>query len=73
MQEDGQLSNTDHTNMDKFLGFILDSHKTGYLDRGEAIGYMAHVIAAVDMGNYGEARNWFENHERLIADSKSHD
>jgi hypothetical protein len=71
MKEKGQLSNTDHSSMEKFLGFILEGHKTGYLDRGEAIGIIAHVIAAVDQGNDGEARSWFENHERLIADTKN--
>lgn len=70
MRDEGKLSDSDHSNMDKFLGFILDDYKTGGMDRGEAISYLAHVMAAVDLQNYSEARNWFENHEKYIAEGK---
>lgn len=60
------LSNPDHTNMDAFLGHVLDDFKSGEITRDEAIGGLAHVIAAIDRGNYGEAINWFEQGRKFI-------
>lgn len=60
------LTDRDHENMDAFLGFLLDAYKQGELSREKAIGTLAHVIAAVDLDNYPEARSWFEQGRKLI-------
>jgi hypothetical protein len=52
--------------MDSFLGYVLEDFKDGRITKSEAIGGLAHVIAAIDKGNYGEAINWFEQGRRLI-------
>jgi hypothetical protein len=54
-------------NMDAFLGHVLDDYKNGAITREEAIGGLAHVMAALDIGNYAEARNWLEQGRKLIA------
>lgn len=64
------LTERDHLNMDQFLGHVLDDYKAGEITRDEAVGALAHVIAAVDLGNYGEARNWFEQGRKLIRSTR---
>lgn len=63
---EGELSNSDHEHMDAFLGQVLDAYKTGELSRTAAVGVLAHVIAAVDLDNYPEARRWFEEGAKLM-------
>jgi hypothetical protein len=60
------LTNRDHKNMDAFLGHVLDDYKAGVITKAEAVGGLAHVIAAIDKGNYGEAINWLEQGRNLI-------
>jgi len=60
------LTTRDHKNMDAFLGHVLEDFKSGDISKDEAIGALAHVIAAIDIGNYGEATNWFEQGRKLI-------
>lgn len=60
------LTNRDHKNMDAFLGNVLEDFKAGEITKDEAIGALAHVIAAIDQGNYGEAINWFEQGRKFI-------
>ena len=60
------LTDRDHNNMDAFLGHVLEDFKAGEISKDEAIGALAHVIAAIDQGNYGEAINWFEQGRNLI-------
>ncbi len=55
------LSERDHNDMDAFLGEVLDDYKAGTITRDQAIGGLAHVMAALDIGNTGEARAWFAN------------
>ena len=64
------LTNRDHKNMDAFLGFVLDDYKAGEITKEEAIGALAHVIAAIDKGNYGEAVNWFEQGRKFIRSTR---
>lgn len=52
--------------MDAFLGFVLEDFKDGVITKDAAVGHLAHVIAAVDIGNYGEAINWFEQGRKFI-------
>jgi hypothetical protein len=35
-----------------------------------AASVLAHVIAAVDIGNYEEARNWFEQGRKLVHETE---
>jgi hypothetical protein len=60
------LTNSDHTNMDAFLGHVLEDFKAGKITKEQAVGGLAHVIAAIDQGNYGEAVNWFEQGRKFI-------
>lgn len=46
----------------------MDDYKAGIIDRAQAIGSLAHVIAAVDIGNYSEARVWLEQGRKLVRD-----
>jgi hypothetical protein len=60
------LTNRDHQNMDAFLGHVLEDFKSGAITKAEAIGGLAHVIAAIDIGDYGEAITWFEQGRKFI-------
>lgn len=64
------LTKSDHQNMDAFLGHVLDDYKSGEITKDEAIGGLAHVMAALDRDNYGEARNWFEQGRKLIRNGR---
>jgi O-phosphoseryl-tRNA(Cys) synthetase len=60
MTTKGNLSTKDHQSMDSFLEKVLDWYKTGEITRDDAVGGLAHVMAALDIGNTGEAVAWFE-------------
>ncbi len=60
------LTEKDHNNMDAFLGHVLDDYKAGILDKKKAISGLAHVMAALDLDNYDEARAWFEQGRKFI-------
>ncbi|TIQ99467.1 hypothetical protein [Mesorhizobium sp.] len=45
-----QLTNQDYALLDKFLGFVLERYKAGERTKAEAIGDIAHLVAAVDKG-----------------------
>lgn len=64
------LTTQDHHNMDSFLGHVLEDYKAGLISKDAAIGGIAHVVAAVDLGNYGEARLWLEQGRKLIRTTK---
>lgn len=55
------LTTADHHLMDGFLGDILEDFKAGAITKAQAVGALAHVMAALDIGNTGEARSWFQN------------
>lgn len=52
--------------MDAFLGHVLDDFKAGEITKAQAIGGLAHVMAALDLDNYSEARSWFEQGRKFI-------
>lgn len=52
---------------DAFLGHVLEDFKAGAITKDQAVGGLAHVMAALDLGNYGEATNWFEQGRKFIA------
>ena len=63
------LTDRDHQNMDAFLAAVVDDYKAEEIDRDRAVRALAHVMAAIDRGNYGEARNWFEQGRKFIRDA----
>ncbi len=60
MTSKGNLTEKNHVAMDSFLAKVLDWYKSGEITRNSAIGGLAHVMAALDKGNTGEAVSWFE-------------
>ncbi|MHA6636750.1 hypothetical protein ACX3OY_23535 [Citrobacter farmeri] len=55
------LTTADHKGMENLINAALDGYKSGTLSRDSAMSSLAHVMAAIDIGNYAEARNWFNN------------
>lgn len=60
------FTDKDHGNMDDFLAAVLDAYRDGKIDQNRAIATLAHVMAAIDRGNYAEARSWFEQGRKFI-------
>ena len=60
------FSEKDHADMDAFLGGVLDDYKAGEITKEQVVSGFAHVIAAVDIGNYGEAINWFRQGRKFV-------
>lgn len=60
------LADKDQSDMDVFLGTVSNGHREGTMSKAQCISVLAHVIAAVDLGNYGEALNWFRQGHELI-------
>ena len=54
------LSSQDYQNMDAFLGHVLEDFRAGSITKEEAIGGLAHVMAAIDKGNYDEVTSWLK-------------
>lgn len=55
------LTAADHKGMENLINAALDGYKKGTLSRESAMSALAHVMAAIDIGNYAEARSWFNN------------
>ncbi|WP_339145250.1 hypothetical protein [Pseudoalteromonas galatheae] len=66
MKDKPVLTNKNHADMDDFLGEVLERHKAGDLDKGQAVGILAHVMAALAQDNYSEAIEWFEQGRKFI-------
>ena len=58
MQRPGILTEQDHNNFDALIGHVLDDYRAGTLAKADAIGGLAELFAAIDIGNEGEARAW---------------
>ena len=65
-----QLTEKDHRNMDIFLGSVLDYYKSGRVDKNVAVSTLAHVMAALDVDNYGEVINWLEQGRKFILEEQ---
>jgi hypothetical protein len=63
-----QLTETDHQNMDSFRRAVLDDYRDGTPTKEQAMGGLAHVMAALNIGNVGEARAWVKEGVKLIRD-----
>lgn len=66
--EKGKLSNKDHNQMGVFLDAVLDDFKNDLISKEAVASGLTHVIAAVDIGNHEEARQWFMQGRRFIRD-----
>ncbi|MEW8492471.1 MAG: hypothetical protein AB2604_01600 [Candidatus Thiodiazotropha taylori] len=62
------LTDQDHSNMDAFLGAVLDDNRNDVITRETAIGSLAHVMAALRQDNYPEVRSWFEQGRKFVRD-----
>jgi hypothetical protein len=67
MKDNAELTDRDHRHMDAFLGHVLDDYKFGALSKERAIAALAHVMAALDLDNYPEARAWFEQGNTFLS------
>lgn len=61
-----ELTTRDHDDMDAFLGHVLDDYMTGIITKEQAVGGLAHVMAALGQDNYEEARSWFKQGRKFI-------
>ncbi|MBS0850151.1 hypothetical protein [Citrobacter sp. JGM124] len=61
MKDEPVLTNKDHAAMDSFLEAALDDYKNGIISKDTAVNCLAHVMAALDLDNYSEAIQWFNN------------
>ncbi|QIE91183.1 MULTISPECIES: hypothetical protein [Pseudomonas] len=66
MTDRPQLSGRDQHNMSAFLGHVLDDYSAGTLSKEQVVSGLAHVLTALDKGNYAEVLNWLEQGRRLI-------
>jgi hypothetical protein len=66
-----KLTEADHAGMDNLLNAALDGYQNGTLSRDSVRSALAHVIAAIDLGNYEEARQWFTNPGLLDVNEKN--
>ncbi len=48
---------------------VLDDYRDGVLTKEQAVGGLAHVMAALNIGNVDEARAWFREGRKLIRDA----
>lgn len=65
------LTASDHKGMENLLNAALDGYKNGTLSRDSTMNALAHVIAAIDIDNYTEARKWFQNPDLLDENEKN--
>lgn len=63
------LTNKDHDAMDRFFAALLDDYRDGVIDKFNAVGTLGHVVAAIYIDNYSEARNWFKDGHKLIREN----
>jgi len=69
MNREPTFTDKDHADMDAFLGAVLDDYKAGEITKQQAVSGLAHVIAATDIGNYGEAINWFRQGHKFVRET----
>ena len=62
MSSESMLSETDHENVDIFLGVVLDDYKEGKKTKVEAIAEIAHVVSAIDINNRQELDSYIRNY-----------
>lgn len=60
------LTPRDNENIAAFLKHVLDDYKAGAVSKASVVGALSHIIAALDLDNYAEARTWFEQGRKFI-------
>lgn len=63
---DFEFTNQDHDNMEEFVSHVLDDHKNGTITTLQASSALKHVIAALMIGNTGEAARWFQQGRKWV-------
>jgi len=61
-----QLTGSDHDNLDAFLEHVLCDVKEGHVTVVDARIALAHVVNAMDQGDYEEVRTWISQGRKLI-------
>lgn len=64
-----KLNSADHKELDNFLGKILEWHAKEEITKPEAIGAIAHVLAAAAIDNETEIKSWLHD-PTVLADWK---
>lgn len=59
------LSDSEHDSMDEFLEFVLNAYKNDEASLNNAVGALAHIIAAAAKDNKGELSAWFEEKQYM--------
>ena len=60
----GNLTEAHHDMMDDYLKRLYDDVCAGRVSQASFVGGLAHIMAALDLDNYGEAVSWFKDHLR---------
>lgn len=63
----GRLSESDHILLDDFIGCVLDRYRDGTITKTEAIGKIAHLVAAVALPDGDDWRGYM----RAIIDDEN--
>ena len=66
MARHDHLSERDRLNMDSFFATLLDGYRSGEVTKEQALSALGHVSAAIDDGNYGEARRCFDQGRKFL-------
>lgn len=63
---DPTFTENDQEEMCAFLRYVLNEYKSNKISELDAVEAIARVMTSIDIGNYTEARNWFENRENFV-------
>jgi hypothetical protein len=68
-----KLSQKDHKAMDAMLGDLLEAFKNGELSETTVSSGLAHIMAALDLGNTQEAVMWFKQQDlKFFRENEKH-
>lgn len=59
---------TDQINLELFFGHVLEDYKAGAISKEQAIGGLVNMAAALNRGDFEEARRWAEQGRKLVRD-----
>lgn len=62
---EGTFTRKDHDDLDVLLGHLLDDYKAGAITKEQAVGAIAHIVAALDAGNLDEVKTWLREGRKL--------
>ena len=67
-ERDPTLTNGDHRALDKFFLLLMEAVRDGHVKPANAAAEVMHLLAAVDIANYGEPRAHAKLGAELIAE-----